>query len=298
MEGADYIASVADTLSDLTGERGLGTKIADDISDCFRLDLLQELGAVEALDVAEVTTVFRILGRDSWDDARILHKALQKVQQIQMRDESRNYRVSFARTFGESNGWSILLRGMKRHPSHAGIQREAARFFNHIFRVRNSHYVYCEDPEAIEIASCLVAAMRNHPEYSGIQKFAFFALNEIAKENGELGRRPVIASIALSGGIPAIFAVLKKFGVATDSNTTVQELDLHLFRRLTTRLLQKILENDQRSRRIFFHYARDHPDWRETIQAALNAMEAGNGVVDETWDTTHCYDILATLDEF
>ena len=43
----DYIACMEQTLSELTGERALGEKIAANIADCCKLDLLQELQAVD-----------------------------------------------------------------------------------------------------------------------------------------------------------------------------------------------------------------------------------------------------------
>lgn len=283
----DYIAAAADALSDLTGERALGAKIADDISDCFKLDLLGELDGVDALNIADVPSVFNILGRDRWHDDRIFHKALEKLRQIQiqMQDSFGRGGFSFARAFDNADAWSILPRGMRRHPFHAGIQREAARLFLHIVEGLYSRHVYRDDPEAIEIAGCLVAALRNHPKDVDIQKAALFALHEIVKsENGELSRRPVIGVIAPSGGIPAIFAVLKTFGIATDN------IDRLLIRHYTLRLLRTILENDQSSSRQFFHYARVHPGWRETIQAALN--------IDSSIAVMHGYIILQTLDDF
>lgn len=116
---ADYIAAVEETLSDLTGERGLGAKIASDVADCLKLDLLQELRYVVRLEnvEADVARTIEIMARNVWNDIRIAVAGLEKLRKIHAwmgadGGPSLGLQLMEMHTAGGSGGLQILLQNM------------------------------------------------------------------------------------------------------------------------------------------------------------------------------------------
>lgn len=187
----------------------------------------------------------------------------------------------FARNLVENaHGLPVLLHGMRRCPRNGAIQKHGASILWHVLDDSLSPYgVNIDDEEAVQVAGVLVAALRNHenrnssnnnPRVAAHVKQAAIAAISVRTPSGDTNRE-LIQAIAPAGGIPLLFSALSDavngrfpvFGGHFDQALFIGNCLFLLYSILTT-------SSDPTSRRMFFHYARDNPDWRHPVEHMQN----------------------------
>lgn len=263
-----YIVDVEKTLSELTGEHGLGAKISSDVDDCFKLDLLEELDECHA--VAHVAGVVDIMGRNTWNDVRIASAGIKKLRssQVVLDVQGRSFTLHLL----DSDGLRLLLQNMRQHPFHADLQRTAAEILLGVLE-RSSHLIdsRLEDAEvATETANCLVNILNNHANDDEFkpQQIALAALKAAAPSPDKRGVRAVVAAVAPAGGIPFLFDALDKFcremgaigpnaAIRFEENAQMVQSILNLF--------VAIMRAGEISCSLFFDEIRNRPSWRSGL---------------------------------
>lgn len=285
-----YVAAVEETLSDLTGERALGAKIASDVADCQKLDLLQELeesAAASGVQV-QVARVLDILDRNIvWKDVRIACQAFRRLCTI-MLEESPH---SLQRHLVEAGPpYSIrlqtMLHNMMQHTRHGPTQRYAAELLCAMLAANGEFDLFIEG-HALQIADCLVGVLRNHPEDLILQASALKAL-EAASSSATI-KDEILWRIAspTAGGIPVLFDALSKFSISVSDDFLDHQVE-HVFSvdisaiKNILKVLRSVLKS-QPINRFLFDCFRNHPDWVASYHPIMDMNRLGHPQNAETF---------------
>jgi len=243
-----YLVDVEETLSDLTQENGLGVKIASDVADCCKLDLLKELDDCGHA-VKDVARVVDIVKRNTWNDVRIASTGMNKLRSLQDQNQQGQ---SFGRKLLETDGFLLLLQNMRQHPFQADLQRTAAEILRGVLASSSSLIDTLDAVVKIEIANCLVNILKNHhaTDELNTQKTAVTALKAALPAPNKRRVPAIIAAIGPAGGIPFLVGVVTKFGAALNEDHPDQDVFIS-----TLEILISIFDFDE-SRGLFFDYMR------------------------------------------
>lgn len=247
----DYVLSVQATLSDQLGEEGLGRMIADDVRDCLKLDTIQAIREEASSNIPEIV---RLMRSDPWNDERICSAGLKRL--LYTAKHPYGLLSTMIESVVTEEGTELLLHSMNSHPNAADIQANASGIFHFVLgqHLQSPHCIEIEDEEFAEIAIALVNALRRHPNDGYVQEQAIVALATCAHHRDSLAA--LQSAVAPAGGIPLLFHALKNH-----SNRRPALLPDALY------LLKSLCLVDPQSRRLMFHYARNHRE--ETIEGII-----------------------------